>query len=263
MATSLHTRAFTLTATGALILGLSACGSSENTADAAAAGSASPSTTTSATTSATTSTPAATHSARQAVATPSSSANPVAAAAAQTVPTQPATAPTATPTTQAAPVQQPAAPVATSTAAPVPPTTATAPKTATASTSPAAPKAASASLDVRKFTYTLSGRTMTWQYVTSGKQHLFKDMVDGSTFTNPNSIGAVISFGDGAVTGADAGALTCQPKTGLAPFHDTLPAQDERHTYAKPGTYTVKVSTTFCGDAGPTTKTKSYRVVVK
>lgn len=128
-------------------------------------------------------------------------------------------------------------------------------------TSKGAP-ATGAAVSSQKLTYTLKGRTMTFTYAASGKQHLYATIPEGTITAFGNSQGSSIDFGDGQdPDGADLGLATCMPKTALAPFNDKLASH--QHTFSKPGTYTIKATTSYCGDKGVEKRTVSYKVTVK
>lgn len=109
------------------------------------------------------------------------------------------------------------------------------------------------------FLYSTKGRTLTYRYAESGVQHLVSD--DSKLFDIKESGGYDIDFGDGHHDGANGfGGAECTTKD-AAPFKDTAPWA--KHTYARSGSYTVKVIGYYCGgkaDAGKVTKT--YQVTV-
>lgn len=109
------------------------------------------------------------------------------------------------------------------------------------------------------FVYSTSGRTLTYRYADSGVQHLVSD--DGKPFDIKESGGYDIDFGDGHHDGANGfGGAECTTK-GAVPFKDTAPWA--KHTYARSGSYTVKVTGTYCGDKTDGGKvTKTYHVTV-
>lgn len=107
----------------------------------------------------------------------------------------------------------------------------------------------------------VNGRTLSYTYSASGKQHLYRSQLNNAVIAAPNSRGVTIDFGDGSgMDGADLGALQCAPKSPLAAFADKLPTQT--HTYAAAGTYTVTTTTYFCGDSGPVSKSSTQKVTI-
>lgn len=105
----------------------------------------------------------------------------------------------------------------------------------------------------------VSGQSLMYTLSVAGNQYQYT-YEDGKLFTNPNPTGFNIDFGDGQADGGDGGIMDCKPGTKLSPFNMTLGTR--RHTYAKPGTYTVTVTSGYCGAKGVEPIKKTYKVTV-
>lgn len=95
----------------------------------------------------------------------------------------------------------------------------------------------------------VNGNTVTLTYTDSGRQYY---LTDGETsFSSKESMGYQIDYGDNSIPdGANGGGgATCKTSGPLAPFSGSTGTQ-LKHTYAKPGTYTIKVTGYYCGKTG-------------
>lgn len=118
----------------------------------------------------------------------------------------------------------------------------------------------SGSRAVQQFSAKISGHTITYSATVSGAQHSFQ-ADDGTVMPYGKPATMTVSFGDGTRDeGGDAG-MQCTTKGAVNTFSEHM--TNKSHTYAKAGTYTVTVRTTYCADAGATTKTSTYQVTVR
>lgn len=106
----------------------------------------------------------------------------------------------------------------------------------------------------------VSGNTVTLTYLGEGSQ--FMKMADGKAYSDGESAGFDIDYGDGTpVTGGDGmGGSTCASSGETTTFKDKVTGL--KHTYAKPGTYTITVTGYYCGTTGNDGLTKKYKVTV-
>lgn len=70
--------------------------------------------------------------------------------------------------------------------------------------------------------------------------------------------GTRVDWGDGSSPGgSDGGAIACHPHAKLVPLTQTF---TESHTYSRPGTYTVRFSTSACAPVGQVSRTITFIV---
>lgn len=119
------------------------------------------------------------------------------------------------------------------------------------------PAAPSGSIAVKT---SVTGNTLTYTLSVWGNQSQFVDSL-GVAFWSPEAEFTRIDFGDGTTPiGSDGGDEHCRPGTPTKPFTLTMPTM--RHTYAKPGTYTLTARSAYCGANGDTPLMKKYTVTI-
>lgn len=105
-------------------------------------------------------------------------------------------------------------------------------------------------------TYSVHGSNVNYVASLTGTQHT--GTMGHTTVAQPGVMSYDLDFGDGSGTAGDAGMAQCSTE-GVAPLAYSMPTT---HRYAKPGTYTVKVKFTYCGDAANSKVSRTERVVV-
>ena len=110
----------------------------------------------------------------------------------------------------------------------------------------------------------VNGNTVTLTYTDSGRQYYLTD--GKTTFSSEESMGYQIDYGDNSIPdGANGGGgATCNTSGPLAPFSDSTGTW-LKHTYAKPGTYTITATGYYCGKSagkGQASVTKKLIVTV-
>jgi hypothetical protein len=109
---------------------------------------------------------------------------------------------------------------------------------------------------------TVTGRTVSVKVTVSGT--VIVPVADGKNLPADTSFlnlsgGTNYTWGDGEQGGSDGGAVQCGGKTRKT-GRETYSI--ETHTYAKPGTYTLRYQVTYCNTEGSFTTTKTAKVTV-
>lgn len=110
---------------------------------------------------------------------------------------------------------------------------------------------------------TVTGRTVSVKVTVSGT--VIVPVVDGKNLPADTSFlnlsgGTNYYWGDGAQGGSDGGSAGCGGKTRKT-GRETYSI--ETHTYAKPGTYTLRYEVSYCNTKGGFTTTKTAKVTIK
>lgn len=107
----------------------------------------------------------------------------------------------------------------------------------------------------------VTGNTVTLGYQAEGFQYM--KMADGKGYSDGESAGYTIDFGDGTPStgGNGMGGSTCATSGVSDQFKDNV-TTGLKHTYAKPGTYTITATGYYCGPTGNNSETKKYKVTV-